>query len=81
MERMLDGPATPLAGQRIVDFGCGDRPYQLLLTKYGAEYVACVMNLRMVFKDAITPASIRETNASVYVALSRKRCGVDGTSS
>jgi SAM-dependent methyltransferase len=34
--------------------------------------IACLMNLRMVLEDAITPASIRETNACVYVTLSRK---------
>ena len=30
------------------------------------------MNLRMLVEDAITPAQIRDTNASVYVTLSRK---------
>jgi SAM-dependent methyltransferase len=32
--------------------------------------LTCLMNLRMVLEDAITPASIRDTNASVYVTLS-----------
>jgi SAM-dependent methyltransferase len=30
------------------------------------------MNVRMALEDAITPASIRDVNASVYVTLSRK---------
>jgi SAM-dependent methyltransferase len=34
--------------------------------------VICLMNLRMVVEDAITPSSIRETNACVYVTVSRK---------
>jgi SAM-dependent methyltransferase len=34
--------------------------------------VAFLMNIRMVVEEAITPASIREVNASVYVTLSRK---------
>jgi SAM-dependent methyltransferase len=33
------------------------------------------MNLRMVIEDAITPESIRATNASVYVTLSRRAGG------
>jgi SAM-dependent methyltransferase len=32
-----------------------------------------VMNARMVVEDAITPAELRNTNASVYVVLARKR--------
>jgi hypothetical protein len=31
------------------------------------------MNARMVVEDAITPAGLRDTNASVYVVLARKR--------
>jgi SAM-dependent methyltransferase len=31
-----------------------------------------LMNLRMVLEDAITPAGLRDTNACVYVTLSRK---------
>ena len=34
--------------------------------------LACLMNCRMVLEDAITPVSIIEDNASVYVTLSRK---------
>ena len=34
--------------------------------------LSCVMNLRMVLEEAVTPKSIRETNASVYITLSRK---------
>lgn len=33
--------------------------------------VAGFMNARMAFEDWITPSAIRETNASVYVILSR----------
>jgi SAM-dependent methyltransferase len=32
----------------------------------------CLMNLRMVLEDAVTPAPLRETNASVYLVLARK---------
>lgn len=34
--------------------------------------VICLMNLRMVVEEAITPSSIREANACIYVTLSRK---------
>ncbi|GBD51185.1 class I SAM-dependent methyltransferase [Microcystis aeruginosa LEGE 11464] len=34
--------------------------------------IACFMNLRMVIEDAITPLSIRDTNASIYVTLFQK---------
>ena len=34
--------------------------------------LASLMNLRMVIEDALTPASIRDVNASVYVTLSHK---------
>jgi SAM-dependent methyltransferase len=33
--------------------------------------LAAMMNLRMVIEDAITPSSIRDANASVYVTVSR----------
>src|SRR5262249_46064918 len=33
---------------------------------------ACFMNLRMRLEDAVTPASLRDTNASVYMVLARK---------
>jgi SAM-dependent methyltransferase len=32
----------------------------------------CLMNGRMLLEDALTPAGLRENNASVYVTLSRK---------
>jgi ubiquinone/menaquinone biosynthesis C-methylase UbiE len=34
--------------------------------------LSAFMNLRMVIEDALTPDSIRQTNASVYVTLSRR---------
>jgi SAM-dependent methyltransferase len=34
--------------------------------------ITLAMNLRMVVEDKLTPAAIRDTNASVYVTLSRK---------
>ena len=34
-----------------------------------------VMNVRMELEDAITPVSIRETNACVYVVVARSPCG------
>ena len=35
--------------------------------------LACIMNLRMVAEDWITPDSVRDVNASVYVTISRKQ--------
>jgi SAM-dependent methyltransferase len=37
--------------------------------------LAVAMNLRMIVEDAITPASIRDTNAAVYVTVSRVSSG------
>ena len=34
--------------------------------------ITLLMNLRMIVEDAITPAQLRDTNACVYVTLSRK---------
>jgi len=34
-------PLGPGAGRRIIDLGCGDRPYASLLRKRGFDYVAC----------------------------------------
>ncbi|HEY1860440.1 MAG TPA: class I SAM-dependent methyltransferase [Gemmataceae bacterium] len=34
--------------------------------------VLALMNLRMWLEDAVTPASMRETNASIYVTFSRR---------
>ncbi len=34
--------------------------------------ISCFMNIRMVIEDKITPSSIRDTNASVYVTLFQK---------
>ena len=34
--------------------------------------VACLLNLRMVVEDAITPNTIRQENAAIYVVLARK---------
>lgn len=39
--RLLDEHAKLQPGQRVVDFGCGDRPYQPLIAERGATYVAC----------------------------------------
>jgi SAM-dependent methyltransferase len=41
--------------------------------------VICLMNLRMTIEDAITPASIRNTNACVYVTLSRRQRVLEGS--
>jgi SAM-dependent methyltransferase len=41
IERLLDGSAGLREGQRVVDLGCGDRPYAPLLEARGAVYVAC----------------------------------------
>jgi hypothetical protein len=35
--------------------------------------VTLAMNLRIAMEDRITPASLRETNACVYVTVSRQR--------
>jgi SAM-dependent methyltransferase len=36
----------------------------------------CLMNLRMVVEDAVTPAGLRDTNSCVYVVLARKPAAV-----
>lgn len=41
--------------------------------------LAVAMNLRARIEDAITPESIRKTNASIYLTLSRKLKPRDGT--
>lgn len=41
IEKLLDHTAKLQPGQRVVDYGCGDRPYQPLITQRGATYVAC----------------------------------------
>ena len=40
--------------------------------------LAVLMNLRMAVEDAVTPKSIRETNACVYVVLARKSLTPEG---
>ena len=46
-----------------------------------APLVSCVMNLRMVAEEAVTPASIRDTNAGVYITVSRKSPDREGVAS
>jgi SAM-dependent methyltransferase len=41
IEHVLDQTAVVQAGQRVVDLGCGDRPYAPLLAERQAIYVAC----------------------------------------
>ncbi|HXG11409.1 MAG TPA: class I SAM-dependent methyltransferase [Gemmataceae bacterium] len=41
IEVLLDSTAALRAGQRVIDFGCGDRPYERLITARGAQYIAC----------------------------------------
>lgn len=41
IEHLLDAQGVLTAGQRVLDFGCGDRPYAPLLAERGAVYVAC----------------------------------------
>lgn len=41
IEGTLAHRLAPRAGQRVVDIGCGDRPYEPLVTSRGAAYVAC----------------------------------------
>jgi SAM-dependent methyltransferase len=41
IEHALDGPAGVKAGQRVLDLGCGDRPYASVLSRRGALYLAC----------------------------------------
>jgi SAM-dependent methyltransferase len=41
IERVAAGHKLLTPGRRVVDFGCGDRPYQPLFTAAGCEYVAC----------------------------------------
>lgn len=41
LEVMLDGGIGGQAGQRVVDLGCGDRPYEPLFRSRGIEYIGC----------------------------------------
>ena len=41
LERVLSEQIAPLAGERVVDVGCGDRPYEPLFRSRGCQYVAC----------------------------------------
>ena len=41
VERALSATAGATPGQRVLDIGCGDRPYQSLVAARGAHYVAC----------------------------------------
>jgi SAM-dependent methyltransferase len=41
IEGVLDQTAKIQPGQRVLDFGCGDRPYAPLLAQRQAVYVAC----------------------------------------
>jgi SAM-dependent methyltransferase len=44
-----------------------------LLGAVAVPPVACLMNLRMVLEDAITPAAITDVNACMYLTISRPR--------
>jgi SAM-dependent methyltransferase len=39
--KLLDDHAKLQPGERVIDFGCGDRPYAPLIAERGATYVAC----------------------------------------
>jgi SAM-dependent methyltransferase len=70
----VDAIAGPLAWTTLFRL-LGLRHALLKLPVLGRLLLApCVglMNLRMVLEDAITPASLRETNACVYLVLARK---------
>jgi SAM-dependent methyltransferase len=41
IEAALSRRVPPGAGHRVVDFGCGDRPYEGLVKSRGAAYVTC----------------------------------------
>jgi len=41
IEKLLDNTAKLQPGDRVVDFGCGDRPYAPLIEARQATYVAC----------------------------------------
>jgi len=41
IELFLDRTALARPGQRVLDFGCGDRPYAPLLAQRHVDYVAC----------------------------------------
>jgi SAM-dependent methyltransferase len=41
IERALDREAVLARGQRVIDLGCGDRPYAALFETRGATYIAC----------------------------------------
>jgi len=37
----LQQHGLPVTGERIIDMGCGDRPYELLFTERGCEDIGC----------------------------------------
>jgi SAM-dependent methyltransferase len=43
--------------------------------------LTCLMNARMVLEDALTPAALRDVNASVYVVLARRPVSVEPAAS
>jgi SAM-dependent methyltransferase len=52
-DEMLDRIASPAAGRRrVLDFGCGDRPYEPLIRSRGFEYIASDLdgNVDVVFQ-------------------------------
>jgi SAM-dependent methyltransferase len=70
LERLLDGPAKLGEGQRIVDFGCGDRPYEPLLRKSGASYIACDLegNVDVTFEPG-RPIPLDDASADGVVSF------------
>jgi SAM-dependent methyltransferase len=41
LEEVLDQHGLPAAGERVVDFGCGDCPYEPIFRRRGCEYITC----------------------------------------
>ena len=46
-----------------------------LLGAFVLPVLTTLMNLRMELEDAVTPASMRQTNACIYVVVARSPCG------
>jgi len=68
IERVL--AANLKAGQRVVDFGCGDRPYEPLIRARGAEYIACDLDGNVDVKiEPGKPLAIPDASVDAVVSF------------